>query len=145
MPTTLATYPDFEQRVRALTGQHLKSKKGRLRLAVYFAPPRRAKRDIFLFEVIDGLGGDAVDPEKKLFEFGYGSTPAFPLDPGTSLRMVVTNPTELEQAIRDHWKGVQELRAARQAGRATVIHADSKGRRLWRMIQSSEPTTAALH
>src|ERR1700722_6258435 len=113
MPTTIATYPDFEEQVRELVQQHRRLKNQRLRLAVYFAPPRRAKRDIFLFEVIKGFGGDAVDLEGKLFEFGYGSTPAFPLDPGTSLRMVLTNPTELVQAIRGDWKGVKELRAAR--------------------------------
>jgi len=101
---------------------------------VYFAP-RRAKRDIFLFEVIDGFGGDAVDPERRLFEFAYGSTPAFPLRPGTNLRMILTNPTELEEALRDDWIGVGELRAARKAGRATVIYADARGKRLWDRIK----------
>jgi len=70
-------------------------------------PPGRARRDIFLFEVIDGFSGDAVDPDGKLFEFGYGSTPAFPLAPGTSLRMILTNPTEPEEAARHGWKGFQ--------------------------------------
>ena len=112
MPTTIETYPDFEPQVRNLAQQHRKSKKDRLRLAVYFAPPRRAKRDIFLFEVIDGFGGETADPEAKLFEFGYGSTPAFPLAPGTSLRMVLTNPTEIREAVRDDWKGIEELRGA---------------------------------
>ena len=135
MLETIETYPDFKRQVENLAQQHRKSKKDRLRLAVYFAPPRRAKRDIFLFEVIDGFGGDAVDEEGKLFEFGYGSTPAFPLARGTSLRMVLTNPTELGEAVRDDWKGIETLRAARQAGRATVIYADAKGKRLWDMIQ----------
>ena len=135
MLTTIETYPEFEAQVRNLARQHRKSKKERLRLAVYFAPPRRAKRDVFLFEVIDGFGGDAVDPEQKLFEFAYGSTPGFPLHPGTSLRMVLTNPTELDEAIRHNWKGVERLRAARKAGRATVIYADPKGKRLWEMIK----------
>jgi len=135
MPTMVATYPEFEQRVRDLAQQHRRLKKERLRLAVYFAPPRRAKRDVFLFEVIDGFGGDIVDPDRRLFEFGYSSTPAFPLDPGTSLRMVLTNPTELDQAVRDDWKGIQELRAARQADQATVIYADATGRRLWNTIK----------
>src|SRR5690348_7594435 len=54
MPLTIEIYPDFEEQVRDLVQQHRKSHKQLLRLAVYFAPPRRAKRDIFLFEVIDG-------------------------------------------------------------------------------------------
>jgi hypothetical protein len=49
--------------------------------------------------------------------------------------MVLTNPTELEEAIRQEWKAVQELRAARAADQATVIYADAKGRKLWDMIQ----------
>jgi len=134
-PTTIGAYPDFQKQVRELVQQHRKSQRQRLRLAVYFAPPRRAKRDIFLFEVIDGFGGDAVDPEQKLFEFGYGSTPALPLPSGTSLRVVLTNPTELDEAVRQDWKGIEALRSARKAGRATVIHADAQGKRLWESIK----------
>ena len=135
MVSAIGTYPGFERQVQNLARQHRKSNKDRLRLAVYFAPPRRAKRDIFLFEVIDGFGNDTVDSERNLFEFGYGSTPAFPLAPGTSLRMVLTNPNELNEAVRDDWKGIEKLRAARQAGTATVIYADSKGKRLWELIR----------
>lgn len=135
MPVATATYPEFEEQVRDLVEQHRKLKNGRLRLAVYFAPPRRDKRDIFLFEVTDGFGGDAIDPEEKLFEFGYGSTPGFPLPPGANLRMVLTNPTELHHAIDNNWKAVQELRAARKAEQAIVIHADALGKRLWTLIR----------
>ena len=135
MPATLSTYPDFEPQVRELVEQHRKSKKQRLRLAAYFAPPRRSKRDIFLFEVIDGFGGDAVEPEQKLFEFAYGSTPAFPLPAGTSLRVVMTNPTELDEAARGDWKAVQELRAARRADQTIVLYADAKGKRLWDLLR----------
>jgi hypothetical protein len=131
MPATIETYPEFEEQVRELVQQHRKLKKQRLRLAVYFAPLRRGRRDIHLFEVLDGFGGDVVEPEGKFFEFGYGSTPGIPLPSGTSLRMILTSPTELDEAVRTDWKGVEELRAARKAGRATVIYADAKGKRLW--------------
>jgi len=49
--------------------------------------------------------------------------------------MILTNPTELEEALRDDWIGVGELRAARKAGRATVIYADARGKRLWDRIK----------
>ena len=133
--TTIATYPSFLDEVRQLVRQHRAMKREPLRLAVYYAPPRRGRRDIFLFEVVDGFGGNAIDPEKKLFEFGYGSTPALPLPPGTTLRMVLTNPAELEAAVRHHWKRIEELRAARKAGRATVVYADLRGKRLWDLIK----------
>ena len=135
MPVATVTYPEFEPQVRDLVDQHRKLKNGRLHLAVYFAPPRRGKRDIFVFEVIEGFGGDAIDPDDKLFEFGYGSTPGFPLPAGVSLRMVLTNPAELHHAIDNDWKAVQELRAARQAGQAIVIHADALGKRLWTLLK----------
>jgi len=135
MRTAIAIYPDFEPQVRDLVAQHRKLKDQSLRLAVYFAPPRRAKRDIFLFEVIDGFGGDAIDQDAKLFEFGYGSTPGFPVPSETTLRMILTSPTEFRHAIVHDWKAVQELRAARDAGDAMVIHQDASGKRLWSLLK----------
>jgi hypothetical protein len=138
MPTAVATaYPEFLEQIREFVQQHRMLKQQRLRLAVYFAPRRKAKRDIFLFELIDDFGGDAVESTGSFFEFSYGSTPALPLPPGVSLRMMLTNPNELEIAIRDRWKGVEELRAASHMGRARVIYADSKGRRLWDLINDA--------
>jgi hypothetical protein len=134
MPTTIETYPDFLEQVQQLVQQHHALKREPLRLAVYYAPPRRAKGNVFLFEVIDGFGGDDVDAKRKLFRFGYGSTPAFPLPPGSTLRMMLTNPAELRRAIREGWKDIEELRRAREAGIATVVYADALGRKLWDSI-----------
>jgi hypothetical protein len=135
MPVTIATYPDFIDEVRHFVQQHRALKHQRLRLAVYYSPPRRAKGDIFIFEVADGFGADEVAADRKLFRFGYGSTPALPLPPGVTLQMMLTSPTELATAIRDEWKGIDLLRAARNAGRAKVIYADATGKRLWEMIK----------
>jgi hypothetical protein len=134
MPTTTATYPEFLDEVRQLVQQHRALKEEPLRLAVYFAPPRRGKGDVFLFEVSDGFGGDEVDAEGKLFEFGYRSTPALPLPAGVTLRMVLTNPAEFRTAVRDGWKAIQELRAARDANRATLVYSDAIGRKLWGLV-----------
>lgn len=135
MSAAIATYPDFQEQVRELVRQHRKVKKRQLRLAVYLAPAPRGRRDSGLFEVIDGFGGNEVDERKKLFEFAYGSTPGFTLPPKTSLLMVLTNPPELVEAVRDNWKGVEKLRAARDSGRATVIYADAEGKKLWDSIK----------
>jgi len=135
MPTVIETYPDFEEQVRDLVEQHRKLKNGRLHLAVYFAPARREKRDIYLFEVIDGFGGGQIDPDEKLFEFAYGSTPGFPLPDGTSLQMMVTHPEELDEAVNNHWRGLEVVREARKLGRATLIYADAKGKKLWEKIK----------
>jgi len=102
MPATVATYPEYEQQVQKLVKQHRKLKKEHLHLAVYLAPPKGAKRDVYLFEIIDDFGGGHTDPDKKLFTFAYGSTPGLPLPEGVRLWMILTNPTELALAIRDN-------------------------------------------
>jgi hypothetical protein len=135
MPTTVATYPDYKEPVEKLIEQHRKLRNGRLHLAVYLAPPNRAKRDIYLFEVIDDFGGGRIDPDKKLFAFAYGSTPGFPLPQGARLWMILTNPAELDKAIEENWKRVDEIRNARKREQAIVLHADVKGRKFWNKIK----------
>jgi len=135
MPTAVATYPDYKEQVEALVQQHRELRGERLHLAVYLAQPNRPKRYIYLFEVIEDFGGGHIDPDKKLFAFAYGSTPGLPLPDGVSLRMILTNPSELEQAIDEDWKRVDEIRNARDAGKAIVLHADAKGRKLWNKIK----------
>jgi len=135
MPTTVATYPDYKESVEQLVEQHRKLRDGNLHLAVYLAPPHRAKHDVYLFEIIDDFGGGRIDPDKKLFSFSYGSTPGFPLPPGVSLWMIVTNPAELETAIRENWKQIGELKKAQGDGNALVVYADAKGKRLWNKIK----------
>lgn len=135
MPATVATYPDYREAVQHLVKQHRKQRKAHLRLAVYLAPPKRAKRDIYLFEVIDDFGGGRIDSERKLFTFAYGSTPGLPLPEGVRLWMILTNPEELDVAIREDWAGLGELREARRSGKATVLHADAEGRKFWDRIR----------
>lgn len=135
MPTTVATYPDYKDQVKKLVQQHRALRAKRLHLAVYLAPPKRRKRDIYLFEVIDGFGNGRVDPDKKLFSFAYGTTPGFPLPEGVSLWMILTNPAELDKGIEENWKRVRELRDARRAGKAVVLYADAKGKMFWNKIK----------
>jgi hypothetical protein len=135
MPTTVAAYPDYKEPVEKLVKQHRKLRDEQLHLAVYFAPPNRPKRDIYLFEVIDDFGGGNIDPDKKLFSFAYGSTPGLPLPPGVSLRMILTNPADLDAATQGNWKRVGELRNARNAGKAIVIYADAKGKKFWNKLK----------
>jgi hypothetical protein len=135
MLTAITTYPNYKEPVQKLVEQHRKLRDEHLHLAVYFSPPNRPKQDIYLFEVIHDFGGGHIDPDKKLFSFGYGSTPGFPLPAGVSLRMVLTNPDELKTAIEENWKRVGELRKARNAKRAIVIYADATGKKFWNRIK----------
>lgn len=135
MQATVTTFPHYEHEVRKLVQQHRRMRSDRLHLAVYLAPPKRLKRDIFLFEVSDDFGGGRIDPDKKLFTFAYGSTPGLPLPPGVSLWMILTNPAELDKAIEEDWKGVSEIRNAESAGQALLLYADAKGKRLWNRLK----------
>jgi hypothetical protein len=135
MPATVATYPDYKQQVKNLVQQHRRLRGSRLHLAVYLAPTKRPKRDIVLFEVSDDFGGGRIDPDNKLFTFAYGSTPGFPLPPGVSLWMILTNPAELDKAIEEDWKGVSEIRKAEKAGKALVLYADATGKALWNRLK----------
>jgi len=48
--------------------------------------------------------------------------------------MIPTNPTELDKAIQENWARVGEIRKARNAGKALVMHADTKGKKFWSQI-----------
>ena len=135
MQSMIEKYPDYEQSVRKLVDQHKTLRNGHLHLAVYLAPPKRPKRDIYLFEVIDDFGGGQIDPAKKLFTFAYGSTPGFPLPESVRLWMILTNPVELDTAIDQKWKRVGEIRNAQQKGKAIVVYADTKGKKFWDKIK----------
>jgi hypothetical protein len=135
MPAILETYPDYKEAVEKLVQQHRKLRKGRLHLAVYLAPTKRARKDIYLFEIIDDFGAGRVDSEKKLFTFAYGSTPGFPLPDGVRLWMILTNPVEFEKALQENWKRVDEIRAARSVKKAMVVYADTKGKKFWNEIR----------
>jgi hypothetical protein len=136
MPTATTTFPQYEKAVRRLVEHHRKLKDERLLLAVYFNPQRKPVEDVCLFEILEGFGPDEPDPEDAdLFQFGYGNTPGFPLPEGVNLRMVLTNPAEFERAVAENWKAVGELRAARKAREAIVLHSEGEGKKLWELLK----------
>jgi hypothetical protein len=136
MATATTTFPSYEKPLRTLVAQHRKLKGQRVLLAVYFNPQRKPFDDVCLFEVIEGFGPDEPDPDDvDLFQFGYGNTPGFPLPPGVNLRLVLTNPAELQKAIAGNWKAVGELAAARRNDEAIVLHSEGAGTALWEAVQ----------
>lgn len=136
MTTATTTFPQYEQALRELVNHHRKLKGQRVVLVVYFNPQRKPFEDVCLFEVIEGFGPEEPDPEDAdLFQFGYGNTPGFPLPPGANLRLVLTNPVELKRAVAGNWKAVGELRAARRADEAIVLHSEGEGAKLWELLR----------
>jgi hypothetical protein len=128
-----AKYPQYLAAVKRLVEQHRKIKDEPLHLAVYFAP-KRNPRDVFLFEVIGGFGGEHIDPEKKIFEISFGSTAGFELPPSRHLRLVLTNPVEFAKAVQGKWKGVMELKEAKHRGTAQIVFRDAMGREFWELL-----------
>lgn len=133
-PQTIVRFPDLKDQVKRLVQAHRKLKDEPLLLAVYYAPKRNPK-DVFLFEVAENFGGGRVDKDRKLFEVTYRSTDGFPMAPGQQLRLVLTNPIELDEAVKGNWKHVQELREAFSRKRTDVLFEDTKkGPQLRRLL-----------
>jgi hypothetical protein len=124
----LLKYPHYLQAVRSLVAQHKRLDEP-LHLAIYYAP-KRHPGDVFLFEVIDRFGDRRVDPDNRIFELSYGSTPGFPLPPGRNLRLILTNPTEFRAAADAKWKAIVELKESNRH----VLFADQRGRKLLRLL-----------
>jgi hypothetical protein len=131
--TATATDP-LQDRLERLVDAHTKRKTEPLHLAVRFFPLRGA-RHIHLFEVLGNFGGGSISHDHKLFEVSFGSTPAFPLDPDTELRMVLTSPEELKTAIHDEWASLKRIRASVRDRSAELLWADAVGKSLWRLLK----------
>src|SRR5436309_13049248 len=93
---TSERFPQFEQQIRELTEKHRQLEDEPLHLAVSYGP-HRDQQDIFLFEVIGGL--ESISPEADLFEAAFESVPGLSTGFAQRLHLVLTNPSELKQAL----------------------------------------------
>jgi hypothetical protein len=141
---TADRFPQFEPAIRRLAEQHRELEDEPLHLAVAYQPgPPRDQQDVYLFEVIGGPIGDAVNPDRELFEVTFGPSTGFPLDPGRQLHLTLTNPAELGAAVGQEWPAVRELVDAIRAGDYRVLHADEVGRRLLDQLESAAAAEGA--
>ncbi len=130
-----AQYPALLQGVQRLVSEHAKLADEPLLLAIYYKSPSEPN-DVFLFEVIENFGSGAVDPDNEVFEVVYNSTTGFELEPGQRLHMLLTNPHELEQATKENWPTLAELRQAIGAGEYQVLHSSSSDQHLMEMLHA---------
>lgn len=127
-------FPHYETTVKQLVKSH-ESLKDKPVLAIYYAPDRHKPEDIFLFEVIENFGGNAIDDAQEMLEAEYASTPHFLLAGNQLLHMVMTSPNEFEVAVNKGWRHVKELKDAIAAGNYHVVHkTPGIGDRLGAMI-----------
>jgi hypothetical protein len=128
-PWTAERFPQFEAPIRRLTEQHRELVDEPLHLAVSYLPAMRDQQHIFLFEVIGGAG-ESVNPERDLFEAVFESTAGFPMGPDEQLHLILTNPRELETALREDWSLASEVVNAIRAGNYRVLYKDEVGERV---------------
>jgi|WetSurMetagenome_2_1015567.scaffolds.fasta_scaffold99793_3 hypothetical protein len=133
---TKALSPIYEERLKILVEEHRTIEDEPLLLAVYYVPERNPE-DIFLFEAIEKFGGGEIEDDREMFEVTYGSTPGFPMATGQQLHLVMTSPEELQEAVKQAWSHVKELRTAFSENRATVLFKDEqKGKQLLSLLHA---------
>jgi len=126
---TAYRFPQFEAAIRRLTEQHRELVDEPLHLAVSYLPAMRDQQHIFLFEVIGGPG-ESINPERDLFEAIFETTPGFPMGPNEQLHLILTNPRELEIALREGWSLASEVVNAIRARDYEVLYKDEVGERV---------------
>jgi len=126
---TAYRFPQFEAAIRRLTEQHRELVDEPLHLAVSYLPAMRDQQHIFLFEVIGGPG-ESINPERDLFEAIFETSPGFPMGPNEQLHLILTNPRELEIALREGWSLASEVVNAIRARDYEVLYKDEVGERV---------------
>jgi len=119
-------FPQHEAAIRRLTEQHRDLVDEPLHLAIAYLPAIRDQQHLFLFEVIQDLG-ETISPERDLFETVFETTPGFPMGPNEQLHLILTNPRELEIALRESWSLASEVVNAIRASDYEVLYKDEVG------------------
>jgi hypothetical protein len=131
---TAERFPQFEAAIRRLTEQHRELEDEPLHLAVSYLPAMRDQQHIFLLEVTGGPG-ESINPERDLFEAFFETTSGFPMGPNEQLHLILTNPRELEIALREGWSLASEIVNAIRAGDYKILYKDEVGDRVLERIE----------
>src|SRR5207302_11502456 len=117
-----------------LTDQHRELADEPLHLAIAYLPATRDQQHIFLFEVIGG-SSESISPERDLFEVTFAASSGFPMGPNEQLHLILTNPRELEIALREGWPLASELVDAVRAGDYEVLYTDEIGQQVLNILR----------
>jgi hypothetical protein len=142
-PWTAERFPQFEEAIRRLTEQHRELVDEPLHLAISYLPALRDQQDVFLFEVIDSLW-ESVNPERDLFEVTFESSAGFPMGPNEQLHLILTNPRELDVALKEGWSLALEVVNAIRAQNFKVLYKDEIGEQVLDKLEAEarRPETA---
>jgi hypothetical protein len=133
---TTERFPAFENAVHQLAEQHRELEDEPLHLALSYEP-QRDSQDVFLFEIIGGNSGPAGS-DGDLFEVTFAPNADLPLPPNELLHLILSNPPELDLAMRQGWQRLREILLALRSGEYRVLHSDTVGSELLqRLIQAA--------
>lgn len=127
-------FPLHADDLRRLTDEHLRLQDEPLHLAVVY-DPGHGSQDVFLFEVVGGFGGGAVNPDGNLFEVTYGMSSVVSGSNGEQLHLVLTSPEELPVAVREQWPLAVEVARAIGQGEFEVLFEDEIGRQMLEIVR----------
>jgi hypothetical protein len=140
---TSTKFPQFKEQIRNLTEQHRELEDEPLHLAICYASGR-SPRDIFMFEVIGGNGGDSVNSGREFFETTFTSTPSFPMAVGEQLHLILTNQRELDIALFEGWPALSEVIEAIRCNEYQQLFSDEVGARIMgRLLEAGRMEGAA--
>ena len=122
------------QHLLRLIGEHRKRKYEPLHLTIHFTHPKHRK-DVCLLEVLGGFGDGRIDPKRSIFEVEFSSNPNFPMPDERNLRLFLTSPEELREAVRAGWGSLTQLRRAIRAKQADVLFHDRVGKELLGLLR----------
>jgi hypothetical protein len=128
MPYIHDRFPHLEAALRELVQAHQELDANEpLHLAIAYEPARD-QEDVFLFELVGNFGANLVDPDRRFLETTFAGERVFPEGGHVpDLRVLLTSPTELDVALREHWPAAVELRDAISKGRYDVLSQDPVG------------------
>jgi hypothetical protein len=128
-----AAEAETREHLLRLVAEHRKRKVEPLHLAIHFQHQKH-KQDICLFEVLGEFGNGQIDLKRSIFEVVFSSNPNFPMPGDKSLRLFLSSPEELREAIRKKWPSLTQVRHAVQSGEADVLFSDKTGKELLRLL-----------
>ena len=132
----LKTFDHYGDYIDKLVAKHQKMQEEPLLLAIHYQPDGEAKGPCLL-EVADQFGSNRVNEFREIMQVRYLPSVELPLREGEVLSLILTNPPEFEEALKENWPGMREFRQAVDKGkwRIAYMSQDEQAERLVKLLQ----------
>jgi hypothetical protein len=115
-------YPDQYQILHNLVTVHHAALTDELLLVAIYYASKEWPYEECLFEVARHFGFDEIDPERRIFTIQFSGSVELPIPPPHHLRLLLTNPAELERAMSERWPQIDDLLSAINVGEYKVLY-----------------------